>query len=233
MFERRLQEFLLGAADELLADRLNRELEECGSYLVTRTTGVHYELFAERMHSETFYNMKLAFQHLHICELTALILMRKLAKLGVLGKINLIVGPRRGAGPLIQTLAHYLTGKNIRTILFDPMETEEKERIFRAETHTELTGQDCALVVDDAFSTGKTIRLCIEGLEYLSREKYNNEFHPEVVAVAVAVNRAPASWRAEHLMPSIPLAWAIRNPVEKYPGVSCPACNAGIKLVKI
>ena len=233
MFEQRLQQFITDAADELLADRFNRELEECGSYLTTKVTGVHYELFAERMHSETFYNMKLAFQHLANCELCALILMRKLAKSKVLGAINMIAGPRRGAGPLIQTLAHYLPGKNIRTILLDSEQDGDGNRIFTVEPHTELTSDDHMLLVDDALSSGKTIRLCIEGFERFSRVKFDSEFHPQVVAVAVAVNRAPASWEPEHFMPTTPLVWAVRNPVEKYPQVACPSCKAGVKLVRV
>lgn len=221
---------MFAAADELLADRLNRDLQECGAYLNTKATGVHYELTTEQAHAETFYDMKLAFQHLAISELCALVLIRKLTKLNVLSITNVIAGPRRGAGPLIQTLAHYLPGKNIRTILLDSDVDAEKERIFSVEPRTVFTPDDRVLFVDDAFTSGKTLRLCFAAFD---RHARSQEGDPQIVAAAVAVNRAPAAWKPELLMPTIPLAWAIRNPVEKFPPMICPSCKVGIPLVKV
>lgn len=231
IFNERIRQFMQGAADELLADRLNRDLQDCGACLDTAITGEHYELLTEKAHTRIFYNMKLAFQNLSICELCAFILMRKLTKLNVLNTINVIAGPRRGAGPLIQTLAHYLPGKGIRTILFDPEQDACGARIFSMEAHTKITPDDYLLFVDDAFTSGTTLRLCIAGCERHAREHDMGD--PQVVAVAVAVNRAPPSWRPEQFMPAIPLAWAIRNPVEKHLPLFCPACKAGVKLVKV
>lgn len=231
MLDKFFSTFLKELPDAIMAERLNNDLEECGAFLDYQKTKEHYELVSEGMHSGVFYHMKRALQHHRICQLCAFILSRKLMKLNILKSINVIVGPRRGAGPLMQTLAFFLPEENIRTLFMDPCLDSDRNRVFRLEEHALLTPDDQVLLVDDALTTGKTIRLCIAGCEQHVRKRFDGE-GAHIAGVAVVVNRAPEAWKPKIFMPTIPIAWAIRNPLESYWPMLCPFCQSGIPLIK-
>jgi len=232
MLDKFIARFLKELPDEIMAERLNHDLEECGAFFDTQRTEEHYELSSDGAHSNIFYHMKKALQHHRICQLCAFILSRKLMKLSILKSINAIVGPRRGAGPLMQTLAFFLPEENIRTLFMDPGLDPDKNRAFNLEKHADLTPDDHILIVDDALTTGNTIRLCIAGCERHLQKNFSGG-GANIEGVAVVVNRAPETWRPKVFMPTIPIAWAIRNPLESYQPMFCPLCRAGIPLSRI
>lgn len=232
MVEALLRRVMAELADEIMAERLRDALQECGSVLNVDITGKHYELVTNNTHSGVFYHLKRGLQFKSICELCVFILCRKLSKLNILKSVNVVAGPRRGAGPLIHTLSFFLSGDNIRTILMDPDNDHDGRKIFSPEEHAVLLPDDRVLIVDDAFSTGSTVRLCVEGLDrHMKRQEDGGDIH--FAGVASAVNRAPESWKPELFMPAVPIAWAIRDPLKTYPPLFCPLCVKGIPVVKV
>lgn len=227
-----LERMMSELPDVIMAERLQQNFLDSGSYLHTNMTGKHYKL-TTGLHAKVYYDLQRAFQHLPTCELCAFILMRKLIKLDVWKSVNVIAGPRRGAAPLIQTLAFFLPERNVRTILMDPVKDRKgKKRAFNPEPQALLTPDDRILLVDDAFTTGGTVRLCIEGCER-HIQKTSGEQGACIVGVAVGVNRAPEVWTPERFMSTIPVAWAVRNPTKTYSSVACPECKKKIPLVKV
>lgn len=217
-----MESILQGSSNELIKERIFALFRERGACLDTITTGVHY-LLSSGSHSGRFYNLKPALQYRDICELLTLILFRKLANLELLESINAVIGPEKGADPLIYMLLHYLPANIVRAISFKKVGKDETGRdIFLPPTGIKIDASDSVLILDDVFTTGGSIKAVIQAC---------NEAH--VVGVGCCINRAPESWSPYPLWATSPIIWALRDPVDDYSADDCPFCKKRIPLAKI
>lgn len=208
--------------------RLKNLLEECGAYLETAKTGQHY-LLSSKLHTNVFYDMGRALQYRDLCELFALIMLYLLEEQRLIQSVNVIMGPERGAIPLLHTIKQYLPARNVRTLVIERGETG-----YQLPAHAIIDPSDCILCVDDVFTTGKTLRAAIELCNTQSHEEHGG-MDTMTVALSVCVNRAPKMWHPQYFMPVIPMVWIIRDPQEAYTADECSKdhwCKKDIPLVK-
>lgn len=217
-----MEDILRGHYDELIKERIFVLFQERGACLDTAMTGVHY-LLSSGDHSGRFYNLKSALQYRDICELLILILFRKLASLELLESINAVVGPEKGADPLIYMLLHYLPANRARAISFKKVGKDDMKRdIFLPPTGILVDANDSVLILDDVFTTGGSIKAVIRAC---------NEAY--IVGVGCCINRAPKGWSPYPFWATNPIIWALRDPVDNYSAGECPFCKKGVPLVKV
>jgi orotate phosphoribosyltransferase len=214
--------FLQEYSDALISERVLALFKEYGAYLDTEETGDHY-LLPSGSHSSRFYNPKPALQYRDICELLTLVLFRKLARFRILELINTVVGPEKGADPLIYMLLHYLPETKVRAISFKKVGKDEEEKdIFLPPEGIQIGSKDFVLVVDDVFDTGGSVKSVIESCGDAC-----------VLGVACCINRAPEKWSPFPSWSTIPIVWGLRDPVIKYSAGNCPYCVNKVPLVKV
>lgn len=217
-----MKDTLRGYSDDLIQERLLALFEERKAYLNTAITNVHYPL-AGGFHSGIFYNLKVALQYRDVSELLTFILFRKLASLGILDSINTVIGPEKGADPLIYMLLHYLPEVKARAISFKKVgKDEEGKDIFLPPEGIQVGANDSVLILDDVFTTGGSIRAVMRAC---------NEAY--ITGVGCCVNRASKDWSPYPLWATIPIIWTLRDPVNNYHPDNCPFCKEGIPLVRI
>ncbi len=215
--------FLQGYSDTLISERVLALFKAYGAYLDMEETGNHY-LLPSGSHSSRFYNPKPALQYRDICELLTLILFRKLAHLRILESINTVVGPEKGADPLIYMLLHYLPETNVRAISFKKAgKDDEGKNIFLPPRGIQIDSKALVLIVDDVFDTGGSVKSVIKGIKGCG-DAY-------ILGVACCINRAPQNWSPFPLWATMPIVWAFRDPVIKYPADNCPYCINKVPLV--
>lgn len=209
-------------SDDLVKERLLTLFQERGAFLDVARTGVHY-LLSSGSHSGIFYNLKAALQYRDVCELLTLILFRKLAGLGILESINAVIGPEKGADPLIYMLLHYLPANRARAISFKKVGKDDMERdIFLPPAGIQIDANDSVFILDDVFTTGESVRAVIRAC---------NEAY--IAGIGCCVNRAPKDWSPHPYWTAFPIIWALRDPVNNYPQDDCPLCKERVPLVKI
>ena len=214
--------FLQEYSDTLVSERVLALFKECGAYLDTKETGNHY-LLPSGSHSGRFYNLKPALQYRDICEFLTLILFRKLSFLKILESINTVVGPEKGADPLIYMLLHYLPETKVRAISFKKAgRDEEGNSIFIPPNGIQIGSKDLVLVVDDVFDAGNSIKSVIRGCG----DAYT-------LGVVCCINRAPKDWSPLLSWPTISMVWTFRDPAIKYPASNCPYCTEKVPLVRV
>lgn len=208
--------------DGLIKERLLALFQERGACLDTAATGVHY-LLSSGSHSGRFYNLKPALQYRDICELLILILFKKLTGLGILESVNAVVGPEKGADPLIYMLLHYLPVDRARAISFKKVGKDDMGRdIFLPPAGIQIGANDSVLILDDVFTTGGSIKSVMRAC---------NEAY--IAGIGCCVNRAPESWSPYQFWATTSIIWALRDPVDDYSVDDCPFCKEGVRLVKI
>lgn len=220
--ESSLGDILKEYSDDLVKERLLALFQECGACLDTTRTRVHY-LLSSGSHSGRFYNLKLALQYRDVCELLVLILFQKLAGFGILESISAVIGPEKGADPLIYMLLHYLPANRVRAVSFKKVGKDEMGRdVFLPPTGIQVDAKDSVLILDDVFTTGGSIKSVIRGC---------NEAY--IAGVGCCVNRAPRSWSSYPSWVTTPIIWALRDPVDDYSEDNCPFCKKRVALVKV
>lgn len=217
-----MKDILREYSDDLVKERLLALFQERGACLDTTRTGVHY-LLSSGSHSGRFYNLKLALQYRDVCELLVLILFQKLAGFGILESISAVIGPEKGADPLIYMLLHYLPANRVRAVSFKKVGKDDTGRdVFLPPAGIQIDAHDSVLILDDVFTTGGSIKAVI----LACNEAY-------VAGVGCCINRAPKNWSPQPSWITIPIIWALRDPVDDYPVDDCPFCRERIRLVKI
>lgn len=215
-------EHLSGTMGEI---QLKEELRGVGALVyssdmpISGESRVHF-MVKPGWHTGRFYAMQRAFQYRSFCNLFALILLNKLPD-DILRSITMLAGPERRAIPFLHTLKHYLPNKEVRTVTLERRVNAGALPLFGIPRGIDIDRNDKVLLVDDVFNTGDTMIASIEAIPAL------------VVAAVVSINRAPASRTFEHSTQTVPLFWAIRDPLLAHPANDCPYCREDIELVEL
>ncbi len=175
---------------------------------------VHFA-FDRLSHFGRYYDMQRALQHRSVSDSFAFLLLIRLPD-EIRRSITVIAGPERGAWHLLQSIAHYLAVPEVRTVTLEKADLGQ----MRVPPYFKFDRNDRVLIVDDIFRSGRTLEACQRALP-----------DTPILAVAVAVNRAPSSWLAEQSALTMPIISAIRDPLVTFPKDECPWCKRGIPLV--
>ncbi|GEM_PF-4089613 len=215
-------------------------LQAYEAYLDRRKTGKHYAFKSKKIHTDVFYDMKRALQFRHVCELSVLMLLSGLREAGVLNQINLIMGPERGAVPLLYAIEPYLPSRDVRIVIAQKSGIEQN--LWQLPQGSVFQADDRALYLDDTWRRGDTFkevqRVCNEEALHTKRStriEGSDEIASEVtvVAIGVCVNRAATCWSPRRFMPSISWVENIHDPLEAYPEDNCPWCKENVPVESV
>ncbi|MBI2640874.1 MAG: hypothetical protein HYW91_03275 [Candidatus Sungbacteria bacterium] len=207
-------------ARQMTGSRLQEMLRPCGALQDVDDEPpmgkerVHFA-FDHQSHFGRYYDMQKALQFRSICDFFALLLLLQLPD-EIRRNINVVAGPERGVGQLLQGVAHYLPVPEVRTVTLEKVGSGQ----IKVPPYFKCDPDDRVLLVDDIFRSGRTLEASKRALPGAL-----------ISAVAVAVNRAPLSWSAERSALTMPIISVIRDPLLTFLKNDCPWCECGIPLV--
>lgn len=209
----------------MLRDRQEDLIQLCKQFKViqdAKETSRHY-LMNGGSHTSRFYQFAFGFQDADFRKTIAIEFMEELGNLGLLNdadnEVGVILVPALGGITIGATLQHLFYGK--KPLLLYAEKINGKLMLRRGFS---LPEDKNVLIIDDAYSTGKSFRelreLCREG-----------DAGP-VVCCGAVVNRSIHERPPAEGASIIPQVFLIHDPIHSFLPEECPFCKEGYPLEK-
>ncbi len=199
--------------------------KDYGVLLQTKETGRHY-LLSSGEHTDEVFQFAIGFKDAEFRRIIAIEIMEELGKLRLLNqnddnnKIGVILTPALGGILLGGTLQHLFYGK--KPIL---LYAEKINGKFCLKRNFFLPKNQGILIVDDVYTTGKTISA-------LTQICQKQEDAGPIMAKAAVINRNFNNLPLAENIITQPHVFLIRYPLSSFLPLFCPFCKDGMPLEK-